>query len=245
MKKLTIVLIIGALLLLGYSLMTDQKSVVKVSPRAAQHRPRSRAQKVAAIKKSDEVVIGRSLAQVLKNANALPESLTIREKDSVDQMTGMLALPLMQSQKVAALVNVLKTAGQVPQVTHDTNAYTGEMAVVRTAKPLDGTRYFHAQYFMDEKGAPFLQHASYEIRPTENAMAIAEESVRRTFKGLTRANQKSADFIEWDLDGSHVVWIKKMAAEDLKDNPFNAYTDQDVGTVRVAVESRIHEDDEH
>ena len=38
------------------------------------------------------------------------------------------------------------------------------------------------------------------------------------------------------------VYVKRMSLEDLKDHPFNAYTSQDVGTVRVVHEQEIHED---
>ena len=39
----------------------------------------------------------------------------------------------------------------------------------------------------------------------------------------------------------------KMDADDLRDDPFNAYGPGDVGTVRVAIEAEIHDeaDDGH
>ncbi|NJL71061.1 MAG: hypothetical protein HC888_05310 [Candidatus Competibacteraceae bacterium] len=41
---------------------------------------------------------------------------------------------------------------------------------------------------------------------------------------------------------NYIVWVKKMAKDDLQDDPFNSYTSADSGTVRVAVELEIHGD---
>jgi hypothetical protein len=44
----------------------------------------------------------------------------------------------------------------------------------------------------------------------------------------------------WKLSDGRILWVKRMDMDDLKDDPFNAYSADDVGTIRVAVESEIH-----
>ena len=54
---------------------------------------------------------------------------------------------------------------------------------------------------------------------------------------------QTPDFVKWDLDEHRIIWVKKMGAEDLRDDPFNAYTAADIHTIRVAVEPEIHDRD--
>ncbi|ATH06760.1 hypothetical protein BIY24_02030 [Halobacteriovorax marinus] len=139
-----------------------------------------------------------------------------------------------------ALKNSLTKSGLDIVSTKDSNPYTGSMTVLRTNNSLPGTRYFHAQVFTDEAGKPFVQHMSFEYRPSADAFAEAVAAAKKTF-GLTKvADVRKDGFYSWNTDDGYIIWIKRMTKEDLKDDPFNAYTDKDVGTIRVAKEIEIH-----
>ncbi|PIK14743.1 hypothetical protein [Halobacteriovorax sp. JY17] len=141
---------------------------------------------------------------------------------------------------VDALKDTLTKSGLEVVSTKDSNPYTGSMTVIRTNNSLPGTRYFHAQVFTDESGKPFVQHMSYEYRPSKNAFAEAVAAAKKTF-GLTKvADVRKDGFYSWNTEDGYIIWIKRMTAEDLKDDPFNAYTESDIGTIRTAKELEIH-----
>ncbi len=123
---------------------------------------------------------------------------------------------------------------------HDKNKFTGEMVVIRTKNTLPGTRYFHAQVFKDDNDNDFIQHMSFEYRPGKDAFAQAVAAIKQEFKVSKYADVQKDGFYSWNLENDYVVWIKKMNEEDLKDDPFNAYTKKDIGTIRVAIEQEIH-----
>ena len=141
---------------------------------------------------------------------------------------------------VDALKDTLTKRGLEVVSTVDSNPYTGSLTVIRTNNSLPGTRYFHAQVFTDENNKSFVQHMSYEYRPSENAFAEAVAAAKKTF-GLTKvADVRKDGFYSWNTDDGYIIWIKRMEKEDLKNDPFNAYTDADIGTVRTAKELEIH-----
>ncbi|MGE0528310.1 MAG: hypothetical protein AB7G93_01690 [Bdellovibrionales bacterium] len=161
------------------------------------------------------------------------------ELDSLTRMSQMLFEFTRPTASLQDLVKDLENRRQEPLVSRNANAYTGEMAIVRTKNPLPGTRYFHAQYFSGAEGKGFVQHMSFEFRPGPSAMTEAVQAVRSAFTFGAPKVQR-ADYVQWALDSGYIVWIKKMGTEDLRDNPFNAYTSNDVGTIRVAIEAEIH-----
>jgi hypothetical protein len=81
---------------------------------------------------------------------------------------------------------------------------------------------------------------SFEFRPSPEAMNQAIQAVREAFPNLGKPSNESRDFIQWDLDqhsdSGYVVWIKRLSEEDILDNPFNSYTHDDIGSIRIAVE---------
>ncbi|MBC7464419.1 MAG: hypothetical protein H7256_00365 [Bdellovibrio sp.] len=178
-----------------------------------------------------------------KNSNSNASYLSAAEMTSLSDMTQTLYQYTQADARLQDLLRFLESTGQKPTVVNNSNADTGEMAIVRTGSPLPGTRYFHAQYFSDENKKSFVQHMSFELKSGGESMASAVAAVESNFKNLPAPATKTPDFMQWNLPNGQIVWIKKLAANDLKDNPFNAYTSDDVGTVRVAVELEIHGDE--
>lgn len=164
---------------------------------------------------------------------------------SLEDMSRTLFQFTRPDSRLADLVQYLDSSRQQPLVTHNSNPDSGDMVIVRTKSPLPGTRYFHAQYFSDENNNSFVQHMSFEFKPGPTAMNDAVSAVEKAFPDLPSPKIQNGNFVQWDVPGGYVLWIKKMQSNDLQDDPFNAYTDEDVGTVRVAMELEIHGDEDH
>jgi uncharacterized Rmd1/YagE family protein len=186
----------------------------------------------------------RNASTMPTGKNAENETAALRENASLEEMTRVLSLYTQSNYNLPSLIDYLKRNGEQPFVARDTNPYTGEMIIVRTKAPLPGTRYFHAQYFTSENGQPTPQHMSFEYKPGPTALNDAAAAVEKAFTNLPRPSITRPDFIQWNLDQDHIVWIKRMGTEDLRDDPFNAYTAADSGTVRVAIELEIHDKEE-
>ena len=175
-----------------------------------------------------------------RNPQSTP-AMPTPEKASLVEMAQTLSRYTVSGESLADLIAHLKELGQNPFLAKDKNPYTGEMTIVRTASPLVGTRYFHAQYFAGDEGEPFVQHMSFEFKPGPTAMNDAVSIVEQAFANLGQPTFQNDFYVQWNLGGDHIVWVKKLAATDLQDDPFNAYSAEDVGTIRVAVELEIHD----
>ncbi len=163
-------------------------------------------------------------------------------KQSLAEMAGILFQFTQPGSQLKDLVYFLQNERQEPLVAHDNNPFTGEMAIVRTRKPLPGTRYFHAQYFSDEAGVGFVQHMSFEFKPGPTAMNEAISAVQDAFH-LSSPESARDGYAKWKLDDQRILWIKRLEGDELRDDPFNAYGPGDNGTIRVAIEVEIHPGD--
>jgi hypothetical protein len=173
-------------------------------------------------------------------ARQLPAALksgTEAERGSLQGMARILYTFTRPDSRLKDLVSVLHD--QDPVVAHDANPYTGEMAIVRTRRPLPGTRYFHAQFFSDEKSDSFVQHMSFEYKPGPEAMSDAVMAVQDAFH-LGAPETERDGYVRWNLDEGRILWVKRLEMDELREDPFNAYTPADVGTIRVAIEAEIH-----
>lgn len=130
-----------------------------------------------------------------------------------------------------------------PMYFQDSNPSTGTLYILRTEAPLKGTRYFHAQYFSDEHQKPFLQHMSFEIPPGKDSLRQAANALKKSFPGLGDPEMQKEGFIMWKWKGGYNVWALRLTKDHLIDDPYNAYSPSDEGTVRVAMELDVpHED---
>jgi hypothetical protein len=165
---------------------------------------------------------------------------TDKHGKSLEQFNEILFSLAKSTVDVEELKDSLIDKGLKLTIANDSNEHTGSMSIIRTKNTLPGTRYFHAQIFKDENGDSFVQHMSFEYRPGKYAFEQAVASTKVQFKLNRNPDVSTKDFASWSLDSGHTVWIKKMGLEDLKNDPFNAYTDADVGTIKVAKELEIH-----
>lgn len=163
------------------------------------------------------------------------------EVESLDKMTAILSEYTKKGVTLADLVKHLKETGQDPEAVSQSNPDTGEMVIVRTQKPLPGTRYFHAQVFRDGGDQDFIQHMSFEFRKGESSMERVIGALGESFSDLPQEPQRrTGNFVSWAVRDGYILWVKRLEASDLEDNPFNAYTKEDLGTIRVALEVDVH-----
>lgn len=165
---------------------------------------------------------------------SLPPAKT--DQESLQQMAALLFEFTQEDRPLKELLGTLELAGQKPFTLSERNEYTGEMTIVRTKNPPPGTRYFHAQYFGGKDVEASVQHVSFEYKPGAQSMDDAIAALEKAFPGLGEPALRKDDFIQWDLDDGFVVWVRKLKANDLKEDPFNHYTPADTGTLRITVE---------
>ncbi len=198
----------------------------------------------AEFSKSDAATGPQSAARGFPGESALKPTRPLKELASIASMSQILADFARPDRKLKDLLVALKSSRQDPYIAKSESPYVGTLNIVRTNSPLPGTRYFHAQYESDGSHEPIVQHMSFEIRAGSDAVGVARSAVLQSFANLGEPSKHTADFVEWNLPDGYVVWIKKLNSNDLEGNPFNAYTSQDVGTVRVAVEKNPEGDDD-
>ncbi len=218
MKYGILLMILIATLLMGKVFLFNSKS----------EPPSSQPQKVPPVTHEESPLSPPSKA--LNPAEAKAASVSLKK------MTMILFEYTADEKKLEDLIRNLKSSGLEPFLVQDKNDYTGEMIIVRTKKPFPGTRYFHAQYFTDENKQTFAQHISFEFQPSPEAMNQAIQAVHEAFRNLDKPTNETRDFVQWNLDHGYVVWIKRLGPEDIQGNPFNSYSDDDVGSIRIAVE---------
>jgi hypothetical protein len=162
------------------------------------------------------------------------------EKKSVATLVGLLSRTDEVGRSPRALFDALGQAGLKPVAAKDSNEFTGTLWTVRTDNALPGTRYFHAQLFGE--GETHMQHASFEIRPGSDSMSLAAELVRQANPDLGRPEIEREDYILWKKKGGRVISVKRLSAEELRDNRFNAHAPEDAGTIWVTSEEEPSHD---
>ena len=174
-----------------------------------------------------------------------------KEEVSLHQFNEQLAVVYENKDDPDQLIEYFKSENLAPEMSVESNEYTGTMKMIRTGKSLPGTRYYHAQYMGDDPDNTFLQHISFEYKPGENSMQRAIESAESSYDLSNKKIHRDGDFITYDIgeEGTHELSIEKASFETLKDDPFNAYTESDDGTVITRIEMKVHdsnsEDDGH
>lgn len=166
------------------------------------------------------------------------------EQRALNEMTGFLVESLRGHSSPQALLKELAQHGMKPLAAQNFNPQSGKMVMIRTQEALPGTRYFHAQFFEGTDKNPYLQHMSFEIKPGPEAMDMAIKTLRSQIADLGQPSAQADGYVLWKIPDGHIVWVKRLGAEDLKYDPFNAYSSEDIGTVRVTAEIDIHAHDE-
>jgi hypothetical protein len=159
---------------------------------------------------------------------------------SIVKMTELISDTIKNKKGTKELRESLIALGLKPVTSVDKNPYTGTMKIIRTEKNLPGTRYFHTQAFTSEDGEDVFQYAAVDVRGGPNVFDRTSIASAKSFKVSATPDYQKPGFNKWSLGNGRNLWIKKMEAKDLKDDPFNAYSAEDVGTIRVVVELEIH-----
>jgi hypothetical protein len=163
--------------------------------------------------------------------------------ESLKTFSTLLRKHTLKDFKISELKEDLKAAGLKIISSIDKNPVTGSIKMIRTKNTIPGTRYFHAQIFENQEGEDFIQHISYEYKPGDKSFEEVIAATKLKYK-LGKANVRKDGFYSWNINDGYVVWIKRLEAsdiEDLKHDPFNAYSIKDIGTIRVAIELDPHQ----
>jgi hypothetical protein len=180
-----------------------------------------------------------------EKAVAIPDFDPKTEQEvSLVTMTELISDTVQNKKDTKALRASLIVLGLKPITSVDRNPYTGTMKIIRTEKNLPGTRYFHTQVFADEDGNETIQYSAVDVRGGPNVFNRTSLASAKAFNVNAKPDYQKPGFNKWKLADGRNLWIKKMEAKDLKDDPFNAYSAEDVGTIRVVVELEIHHDED-
>lgn len=250
MKKLLItVLLLGAGAYIGLKYLNNKKDLADIEPAQS-----SVINKLNPDSLNDQ---DKKVDSNSQNSNVSPTkkkpadqapvktSIPSTEQASIEHFVETLFINVNYDKGVKDVMEDLERMGLEPVDNKQANPYTGESHIIRTNKTLPGTRYFHAQ-IKGSAGNEFLQHMSFEIKPGPNAFKNGVELIKKQFKISGKPKIESDELMAWPVENGYIAWVKKLSKEDLEDNPFNAYTQNDVGTIRIAIEYDIHpEDDEH
>lgn len=155
---------------------------------------------------------------------------------AVTHMNSLLKTYALGDFAMNDVIDDLEKRDMDPILLKDSNPHTGTMYVLRTESPLPGTRYFHAQYFSDDKNEPFLQHMSFDMKPEKTAFQDAISSIKKIFGKLGTPSIHKKDFIMWPWKKGYNIWVQRLDKNQLTGDPFNAYAANDVGTVKIAIE---------
>lgn len=175
-----------------------------------------------------------------KTENRLNE----KEQASVNTITKMLRAAVAQDISTKSFIELVKTTGLKPVASTNKDPDSNGLTTVRASNSLEGTRYFHAQFFAGDKIKDFPQHLSFEIRPSANSMEIASQMIETNFKGSAKLVETRADYKRWKTSTGQVIWAKVLDEEDVMESPINPRDKNDIGTVWVAIEHEIHDEDD-
>ncbi|MCB0379164.1 MAG: hypothetical protein KDD33_11795, partial [Bdellovibrionales bacterium] len=164
---------------------------------------------------------------------------------ALKRWVGLMQQQIKEKGGMNQLILELKHLQLDPVIAKDSNPYTGDMHIIRTYKSLPGTRYFHAQYFSEKGGKPQLQHVSFEFRPGPGALKDVVSTLQKTLPEIGVPTEEDKEFYQWHFASDYVLWVKQLGKEDLIGDSFNAYSPDDLGTIRIALELEIHSDDHH
>lgn len=180
----------------------------------------------------------------IEKKDFIPQS---QAEESMQKINTKLNEIFTNRESPQALVDYFEEEKLQPEMSKTSNEYTGTMMMIRTQKSIPGVRYFHAQYMGDDPEHTFLQHFSYEFRPSSNSMERSIQSAEGTFSLSNKKIYREGDFITYDIgeDGQYELSIEKADWESLKNDPYNAHSKDDVGTVITRIELKIHDKEDH
>lgn len=227
---------------------TDQRTRTEVESEATAKTPSAAEEQTQGEEKQSTAPTGKTSDQV--QSEDLAEDLTLLDefkeispehKTSLLQMTRRIFPLATEKTELNEVVQALNTYKLSPVIKVDKNPFTGSLSVVRTEKTLPGTRYFHTQYFDEEEGG-ILQHLSFEFKPGAQSFEAVVKAVAEGLPPSAEVTVSNNGYQGWKNIDGYIVWVKKLDESDLSpDNPFNAYSKNDVGTIRVVKEIDIHD----
>jgi hypothetical protein len=161
-------------------------------------------------------------------------------KKSAQMLTSMFNEFKRPEFRKSDFIDFLIKQGLEPEFNFDEVEGIDNLSIIRTANTLKGIRYIHAQYTGESGEDEILQHLSFEMRPSITAFKDAKALLEESFPGLDQPLKDTAENMVVYKHEGYVVWIKELDEDDVRSDPFNPRTSEDIGSVKVAIEYDIH-----
>lgn len=158
--------------------------------------------------------------KVLESWSFLFEELSKNKDITLEQMT-----------------DFLKSQKQEPRVLKSENPHTGGVLQVRTDDPWPNSKNLMAQFFLSQGQPQELSSLSFEIRPQEDILMSAKTFLEEQFGGKISLIDRSEHHVVYQLGEAYHVNLVVLDQNRIQHSAFFAYTDQDVGALRVTIES--------
>ncbi len=173
--------------------------------------------------------------------NSKADALTPVEQASVRQLVDYFLMAYDPNASAKGFQDSITQLGLRPTVSGNQNEHTGMLKIIRTENSLPGTRYLHAQFMGDDEESLQLQNISFEIRASANTETQLRSVIQQAYEGIGEPHESEEGYAEWRLKDCRILWFKKMTAEDLQDDAFNAHKiPEDIGTYVITQEDDIH-----
>lgn len=177
-------------------------------------------------------------------ADVKEEVKRLNQEVILESMIELLSLQVLKERGFKALIGELEKRRLRPLVVKDFNSETGTMYIVRTENRHPGIRYFHAQYVDDSFSRPLLQHISFEVKPSANAREQVVQMIQQKFVDLGEPVFQNPTFTAWHVSSDYYLGVKIMDEIDLVSDEYNAYTTEDMGTIKVSMEWEVHSEND-
>lgn len=194
--------------------------------------------------KKESSYLEKEEISILPRNSSAPEvsSETLTKQEGLKKLLEVMAYYAHPSQNLENLYSFLLDSSQMPKVYGDTNELIGDNYFIRTEAPPLGTRYFQALYEEHPDGL-IVRHMSFEYEKSKEALREVLEEVSRIFPLAKRDLDfdESSGFIVWDLLDGYTLSVKQLDEFDINEgHPINAYSEEDIGVIRIAIELDPH-----
>lgn len=194
--------------------------------------------------KKDEESESKHIHNSVHNKNLKIEDFLIElentnEVDSLKSIFQEASKIELERTTIAKVKDAFSSIDIQTEVTANQNPDTGSMYFIKSTSNIPGTRYVHAQ-ILGEGKEKFVQHLSFEYKGQgksfNEAVTVAQSMVGSDQKPAII----SENYMQWKISESHILWVKKLTKDELLNDPIYPHSEEDLGTIKIAIEQEIH-----
>ena len=146
------------------------------------------------------------------------------------------------------MINFLEDAGLKAIVDKKNSPYLGTTWVVHSDQSLPGTRYYHAEYDGDDADHLFLRYLSYEYAPGDKSFNEVIKSIESSYPVQEKKIIIADSIVHYEMEKDGIPYtlgVKKLNAEDLRNDPIYPHDENDVGAISVKLQLNIEDEHDH